>query len=379
MASNNKKKILIYLFGSLGDTIVAIPALRAVRRHFQNDELILMQNSSADEIVKVSQVIPEGLIDGYFNYENPEGKLNKILNTLRLRSELRRQNFHAAVYLILSERPAKSVARDRLFFRLCGINKLLGFHSFSEKELYPVDKDGRPTMTEHEAIRKLNRLKKDGIEILSEDSRLPLMEFSENTRAKVERWLADQRKNKSAKLVAIAPGCKTTANTWSVENFTEIGRRLLAENYELMVVGGKGDYELGNKMISAWGTGINAAGKFSVSESGALLSLCDFYIGLDTGSTHLAAAVETRCFTLYGERNNDGQWFPFGGGHYILSHRVECAGCRHLTCPLPENICMTGMTVDAVWEKLKDFLRDETQNDLFANDKIQREIKLIYL
>jgi len=62
-----------------------------------------------------------------------------------------------------------------------------------------------------------------------------------------------------------------------------------------------------------------------VRESGALLSLCDFHVGLDTGTTHLAAVVGTPCFALFHERDNPGQWFPSGSGHTIIHHPVECA------------------------------------------------------
>ncbi|MCY7377320.1 MAG: hypothetical protein LH472_15280 [Pyrinomonadaceae bacterium] len=63
-ASKTKQKVLVYLFGSLGDTLMAIPALRAVRRHFRDAELILLQNIPAGgTIVRASQVIPEDLID----------------------------------------------------------------------------------------------------------------------------------------------------------------------------------------------------------------------------------------------------------------------------------------------------------------------------
>jgi heptosyltransferase III len=372
MAAKNKQKILIYLFGSLGDTIVAIPALRTIRRHFRDAELILMENLSAEGIVRVSQVVPENLLDGHFDYEIPAGGFRKLLNIFTLNRRLRREKFDAAVYLVISERPAASVSRDRIFFRLSGVRRLIGFHAFSETQLYPRDENGRPAMTEHEAARKLHRLRMDGIEILPEDSRLPLIEFSENDLRKVQNWLASRRKKTAAKLVAVAPGCKTKANVWSLENFIEIGRRLIAENCELLIVGGKGEFDAGNQMLAAWGEGINAAGEFSIRESGALLSLCDFYIGLDTGSTHLAAAVGTRCFALYGERNNPGQWFPGGGGHYVLNHPVECAGCRHLICPLPENYCMTGMKTEQVWEKLKEFLHEEDRSE-------RGDLKLIHL
>lgn len=359
MNSEKKAKILVYLFGSLGDTIIAIPALRAVRRHFRDAELILLQNVQSDNIVRASQVIPANLIDGYLSYASEAGKFNKINGFYRLWRELRRHGFQAVVYLVISERPARSVSRDRLFFRSCGIRRLIGFHPFSKEELYPLDAEQRPAMTENEAIRKLNRLEIDGIKSLPEDLRPPFLTFSTVELESIKKWLVDRRKKTDSRLIAIAPGCKTEANIWSLENFIQIGHRLLAENCELLIVGGKAEYDLGEKMISAWGAGINAAGEFSVRESSVILSLCDFYIGLDTGTTHLAAAVGTPCFALYGERNNPGHWFPLGSGHLIVFHPVACAGCRFFICPLPTHPCMTGISVESVWQNLQKFMRGE--------------------
>ncbi|MDQ2745926.1 MAG: glycosyltransferase family 9 protein [Acidobacteriota bacterium] len=353
-------KVLIYLFGSLGDTIVAIPALRAVRRHFRDAELTLLQNvPSSGNIVKASQVLSEDLVDGSLEYAGQPGRLNGLLDFYRLRREIRRGAFQTAVYLVISERPARSVARDKFFFRTCGITDFYGFHAFSQAELYPLDENGLPAMTDSEAVRKLKRLETDGIKSNAADFQNPWLTFSPAEIEKSKVWLADRRRQPNARLISIAPGCKTLANVWASENFIEIGQRLMAlGGVELMVTGGRAEIEIAERMVAEWGAGIAAAGALSVRESGALLSLCDFHIGLDTGATHLAAAAGTRCFALYGERNNPGHWYPAGSGQTLVFHPVECAGCRLLACPLPDHPCMRGISVEAVWENLRKFMAD---------------------
>lgn len=364
-SSKNPRKVLVYLFGSLGDTLVAIPALRAVRRHFRDAELILLQNIPAGgNIVRASQVIPEDLIDGYLEYANQPGKLNKVFDFYRLRRDVRRQNFQAAVYLVISERPARSVLRDKLFFRACGISQFYGFHAFSKTELYPLDEKGSPAMTQSEAARKITRLEIDGIKSLPEDFRRPFLSFSASEIEKMKDWLAIRRVKPNARLISIAPGCKTLANVWSDENFIEIGRRLLAEgDCELLVIGGKAEQNIAQKLIGEWGAGINAAGELSVRESGAILSLCDFHFGLDTGTTHLAAVVGTPCFALFHGRDNPGHWFPTGIGHRIIFHPVECAGCRLPVCPIPQHPCMQKISVESVWKNLLEFMQNSKPTD----------------
>lgn len=358
-----KKKILAYLFGSLGDSIVAIPALRAARRQFPNAEIVLLQNFLTADLVKASQVIPDELVDRNLSYNSGLGRAGKLSNFYRLWRTIRDERFDAAVYLVISQRPKKAVLRDRLFFRSCGITKLYGFRAFSDRELYPRTEDRRPAMTEHEAVRKLRRLESDGIEFRpDEDLRIPFFYFSRAELDRIDRWLEAHIRQPDALLIGMAPGCKTKTNAWPLARFIELGNRVMAEtNCEIIIVGGPGEQEAGEQIIAAWGKGVNSAGKFSVRESGALLSKCDLYIGLDTGTTHLAASSGTKCLGIYGERNNPGHWFPFGEGHTVLFHPVECAGCGLQECPVSSHPCMNGISVDAVWQNLRPLLKRDAE------------------
>lgn len=348
-----KKKILVYLFGSLGDNIVAIPTMRAVRRHFDDAEIVVLQNIQAAMPVRAEEVIPHELVDRYLTYTSDVRGLGKIRHLMELWRQLRRENFDAAVYAIISGRPKSSVERDISIFRRCGIKDLYGFHAFSPDELFPAGPSGRAAWVPYEAERRLERVERDGISTGPSDLTTPFMSFSDEEIREARSWLASRRRKPEAKLIALAPGCKTTANQWPEVRFAELGQRLGADgNLEIVIVGGKVEQEIADRL----GFGINAAGEFSVRQSGALLSLCDAYIGLDTGTTHLASAVGTPCFSIYGERNNQGQWFPLGDGHVTLFHRVECAGCRHEVCPLADHPCIRGIEVDQVWPHLQEFL-----------------------
>lgn len=357
-----QQKVLVYLFGSLGDSIVAIPALRAIRRRFPEAEIVMLQNLE-ESLVRASQVIPDGLVDRYLSYNSKADRFAKPAEFYRLWRTLRRERFTAAAYLIMSERPEKAVMRDRLFFRSAGIRDLYGFHPIASAELYPFEPNGRPAMSKHEAVFKLERLARDGIgSVPGSDLETPMLEPSPAELAEIDEWLTLRRKDKNAPLVSIGPGCKQEVNAWPLENFVTLGSRLTRETpCELIVVGGKAEFEIGERLVAAWGGGINAAGAFSVRQSAALLKRCEFHLGLDTGTTHLAAAVGTRCFAIFGGRNNPGMWYPIGG-HTVVHHPVACAPCRSLTCPVKGHPCMTEISPDAVWEHLISFMRSDPKS-----------------
>lgn len=348
-----KGKVLVYLFGSLGDNIVAIPTMRAVRRHFAGFETVVLQNVQSAMPVRAEEVIPSELVDRYVTYTSDVRGLGKVSHLFGLWRQLRREKFDAVVYAIISERPTSSVERDATFFRRCGIRDLYGFHAFSTDELFPLDASGRAATVPHEAERRLERIARDGISTGASDLATPLIRISYNEISEMKNWLSGCRQKANAKLIALAPGCKTKANQWPEENFAALGHLLEADgDFEIVVVGGKAEREIAQRL----GFGINATGYFSVRQSAAILSLCEAYIGLDTGTTHLAASVGTPCFSIYGERNNPGQWLPLGDGNLTIFHRVECAGCRHEVCPLADHPCIRGVKVEAVWPHLQNFL-----------------------
>ena len=114
-----------------------------------------------------------------------------------------------------------------------------------------------------------------------------------------------------------------------------------------MIVGGPTDRPL----AAQFGPEVlNAAGEFSVAGSAALLSECSLLIGLDTGTTHLAAAVGVPCVVIQSANSYAGHWDPLGDSHTVLRHEMPCAGCLCTECPVAGHPCMTGISVDEVWQ-----------------------------
>jgi ADP-heptose:LPS heptosyltransferase len=373
LRSNKRKKILIYMIGSLGDSIVTIPAFRAVRRHFSDAEIVMLQNTQAQNLVLASQVIPNELLDRCVSYHSDIGKGSKLVEYAKTWNSIRRENFDAAVYLAGSARSARNVTRDRLFFRSMGIRNLYGFHAFGEDEIFPNEANGHPAIAESEAVLKLKRISKDGIRDERSDRETPLIKITEEEIAIVAKWLSERGIGPNIPFVTIAPGCKKEVDRWPLTNFIDLGNKLCNEfPYIPVISGGESEREMGEQLIRAWGCGINAAGTFSVRESAALLSLSRLHIGLDTGTTHLAAAVGTKCFVIFGDKTNHGTWYPLGDGHTVVYHRVACAGCKQFICPFPEHPCMNGIAVDAVWRNLRSVLED-----LDAVDKVHHGVRTI--
>jgi len=349
-----RPRILVFHLGTIGDTVVKIPALKAIRRHYGPDtEISLLHETRPGIITTPADLLacsPE--IDRFIGYPVAATAGRKLLLTVQVWWRLRHERFQAVVYLVHSERTARQVKRDARFFRWCGIPRLIGFRAFPQEFLYPVDADGRPGRVKHEASCSLESLRLDGIDVSREtDLSRPFLRIPQRDLDETQQWLGLKRRQQGRMLVAICPGAKQPANFWQPERFIEIGQYLAEKRkYELIVVGGPAEAQTGDRMVKAWGEGLNAAGQFSVLGSAALLGQCAFCIGLDTGTTHLAAALGTPCVALYGERDNPGRFEPLGEGHIVLRINVPCAGCRLILtpCPVAGHPCMMGIDVAMV-------------------------------
>ncbi len=353
------KKILIYCIGALGDTIIALPALKAIRRHYgASAHISLMHEFRPLNSASPSTILAGmNIVNEFIVYKKHNNHFREWIYLIALVFKLRAKRFEDVVYLAPSERLSSSVKRDALFFRLCGINNEIGFISFPSHVLYPVYPGGLPAPVQHEAMFLLERLKCDGIDVAEEsDLEKPFFYIPELHVNEARQWLSKNRRKPSLPLVAICPGCKEPSNVWPVPRFVEIGHRLVQQGLtEIVVVGGPDEREIGRQMVETWGSGLNAAGTFAPLGSAALLGECSFMIGLDTGTTHLASAQGVPCISMYGCQKEPGRFYPLGKDHVVLRNPVSCAGCRLINepCPVAGHPCMMGITVESVWAAIK--------------------------
>jgi ADP-heptose:LPS heptosyltransferase len=297
-----------------------------------------------------------GLVDEFIAY-SPEKTIGGKLRTMwKLLRRLRRERFDAVVSVLPSDRPKWALVRDRIFYRACGISRIIGFQLYAEAEIRPRNSVGRPATTPNEAIFRLRRLFAEGIGVTNQNLfELPLVSVSPDRLATIDRWLEGRRKHSDRPLLALCPGCKKPGNAWPAERFLEIAHRLLSlDRFELVILGGPAERNLADFLMAGLdGQAIHAAGCFSVAESAALLSRCRLLVGLDTGTTHLAAAVGVPCIVIQSANSFPGQWDPLGENHSIVRADVPCEGCLLQECPIADHPCMRNITVDVAWEAIE--------------------------
>ena len=98
---------------------------------------------------------------------------------------------------------------------------------------------------------------------------------------------------------------------------------------------------IGDWLLERWGRGYNAAGALGIRSGLAAMKQCRFFIGNDTGTMHMAAAVGLPCVAVFSARGTvPGLWYPLGQGHQVFRTTIDCEGCGLVECLERGNECI---------------------------------------
>lgn len=338
--------VLIYRTGQLGDTLVAMPAIRAIRNKHEHAHIVLLtdQHAAAKGYVSSWSVLaPTGWIDEVIFY-SPRGRsrLAVISELIGHVGRLRRYRV-SHVYNLVFRTKWLACLRDRLFFSAF----LSGCEYVHTSPLpYPPKRDGTGALIAVQPEwRRLTAA-------VSPGGAMPKFDFPHTPDAATEAPdIALLPIGNATPVVAFAPGSKMSAKRWPEENFIALGRALLEATpcRAIVIVGGPEDAAVGDRLCAAWaGAGINLAGRLSVYGSAHVLSRCCLYVGNDTGTMHLAAMAGAKCVCVFSARDYPGLWEPYGAGHTILRRELPCSGCMLEDCEQHANACVRAISTQEV-------------------------------
>lgn len=341
---------------TIGSTLLSLPAIRAAQRHLgPGVETWFLYRSSKEGEPAALELLRTLPLAGVMALPRSPGPLT----CLALAWRLWRLRLTAAAFFDLPVAQPRVLRRYSLLLRAIGLPRLIGFAPMAGPDF--AASAPLPSI----ALLRLQHLARAGVDV-SVESSLPPPPLALPPEAvhHARIWLQQQRRHPARALLAICPGARSAANRWPEQRFVELGQLALQHGeYELLVCGGAEDQALGQRLVQAWGEGINAAGRFSLLETAALLQAADLMVGLDTGTTHLAAAVGTPCLMLQGGRTRRGLWQALGHQVRVLRHEVECGGCGLTQCPLSRHPCMRGLGSAQAWQALQQ-LRHSVQTEM---------------
>jgi heptosyltransferase III len=337
------KRVLIYRLGSLGDTVVALPALHLVARTFPNAKRLMLTNLPVHVKAPASSAVigESGLVHGYIGY--PVGTRSPV-KLAGICWKIRRFRPDLMIYLAPS-RGEQALERDRRFFRLCGVSRIIGM-PFGDFALPKYD--AQADYWEHESARLLRTIRPlgsaDATDLRNWDLRL--------TPAEVQKAKDVLSPIAGRRFIACGPGTKMQSKDWGEENWRQLLQKLSAAlpEHALVLVGAKEDAPISEYAASDWsGPRLNLCGSLTPRETAAVIAGAELFLGPDSGPMHMAASLGVPCAIVYASRSRRGHWFPIGEGHQVAYHTLPCSLCNLEVCIENQKKCITSISIDEMF------------------------------
>ncbi len=345
--SNKSPRILVARLDRIGDLVLSLPAIEAIRDRFPNARISVMTRSYTQGVVEghplVDEVIP------YF-YEK-KGRHSGILGNIRFIREIRKRRFDIAFILHPSH-------RSYLVPFFAGIPYRIGFRSHAWFTLTKAVPDRRYEGARHEADYTLDVVRAFNIEPKSEKK--TAVSFFKEHEEKVSAVLRAASWSGTDEMIAIHPGASCPSKRWPLESFGSLARRVAEDlPYKVAIVGGAEDRKRGEDLRRIAGDSVaDFTGRFDLKELAAFLSRCRALVSNDSGPVHIASSVGTPTIALFG-RNKAGlsmaRWRALGKNHRQIQKDVGCAVCLAHRCTIDFE-CLRAIGVEEVLGRLKETL-----------------------
>jgi ADP-heptose:LPS heptosyltransferase len=145
--------------------------------------------------------------------------------------------------------------------------------------------------------------------------------------------------------VVLHPGASVPARTWPAERFRDTARLLGDAGWATVVTGGGSEKEL--TAAVAGDSGIDLGGRLSLQALAGVLAGAAAVVVGNTGPAHLAAAVHTPVVSLFSPVVPAVRWAPYRVPTALLGDQdAPCAGSRARVCPVPGHPCLGSVTAE---------------------------------
>jgi heptosyltransferase-2 len=337
--------LLIRAVNWLGDAVLTIPALGAVRSACPQARITIVAKPLVAELLRHHPDIDD--IEVY----DKEGAHAGAIGILRKARQLRKGNFDAALLL-------QNAIDAAILTFLAGIPERMGYATDGRRLLLsrpiPVTEE---VLSLHHAEYYLRLVALLGIP-RPERPRV-VLRVTEDEIASMRSRLASLGVPAGKRVVGINPGATFgSAKRWFPDRFAEVADAL-SEEWEASVVliGSVPEMPLSAEIEARMRRKpVNLTGRTTVRELMAVLSLCSFLVTNDSGPMHIGAALGVPIAAIFGPTD----WrktSPWTEKARILRVDVDCSPCHLRECNRGHE-CMLGVTAEMVIDAARELVAE---------------------
>jgi len=328
----NIEKILLIRFGSLGDVVLTLPAIEAIRKSFPKAYISMLVGDRSADVVSADPRIDEVIVF-HRNLNGKEG----LAETQRVTNLLKDRNFDVSIDMQRKFRSSFMAYQGKIKTRI-------GYH---QPGAFLCNIRIPDKVNKHAVDRNLDLIKPLGIEDVN---RKPKMYLSDEDRNHALKMFESQGLTSDVPVLGIFPGAGWRPRCWLPERFAAVADLAIQHGSKVVIFGGPGEDEIvDNVAQNMKNTPILMKERVTLRQLAAMIERCDVLLSNDTGPMHISVAVGTTTVALFGPGNHI-KFQPIGDKHITIRHDVPCNPCKQFTDKCKDNVCMKLITVDEVWD-----------------------------
>lgn len=345
-------RILLIRLRKIGDVLLMVPAIRAIRQKFPEAFIAALVNAGTESMLSGNPLLDEILI-----FDPQWKKLpfkERIKKEWELFRKVRQRRFDLAINFTEGDRGAflclASGARlkvgvlrrdSSLWWKKIVFDKLIDLGSVKK----------------HVVEQLLEIPRSLGIEI--QDKKLEIF-YDVEDEIKIKQLLKKAGVKEQDILIHIHPSSHWLFKCWRDEGMAEVIDALQERNgWRVVLTSGPDPRELQkvkNIINLCRISPVNLAGQLTLKQMAALSQRCQLFVGVDTAPMHIAAAVGTPVVALFGP-SGEKSWGPWGEGHTVIKKDMPCRPCGKDGCGgSKKSRCLEEITaaevLEAAWSTL---------------------------
>ena len=297
--SKKYKKILIIRPGGIGDAILLIPAIKALKAKYHDHKITVLceKRNSA-----VFPLCPE--IDKIYLYDSPKELLRCVAQKYDIVIDTEQWHMLSAVagYFTFAPKTLGFVTneRKRLFTETISYShddyEVISFFNL----FAPLLDNQKMEFNVDEPFIKLD-------EVFIEDAKKIILRDLDN-------------------FIVIFPGASVSQRRWGGWRFGTLAKRLYDHGINIVILGSDPDIRDSHTIKELCPEAVNLTTQTTLKQTAAILKTSRLLITADSGIMHLAYALGTKTISLFGS-GIEVKWAPKGKGHSVINKQLLCSPC----------------------------------------------------
>lgn len=338
------RHIVVYRVGNIGDTVVAIPALTAIRQAFPEAAVTILTSSGIKELPGAAMVLEAfpGLVSRIVSYLPQEAKSSHGLKRLRA-NVMESGPVDLFIDLPVSLQTLRRGLQELFLARVLNTHSAFGFELALPSVFRPAYSRRFPERIP-KTVDWLESIVRRNLGITAETT--PLAFFRPDNSLD---WPV-LGVNPERPILAVNAGAKLDIKRWQPEAFSATIREIM-ENLpgtQVVLLGNAGEKALNDEIANGMNGVVNLAGKLTLSQTWALLSQATAVLSNDTGTMHMAGLLNKPVYTPMSGQYPAPLWHPPGQDFIPFREHVTCSPCFKDACPFPDQPCLKGIAPSSV-------------------------------